>query len=157
VDDNSSLGEFILQGISPAPKGESLVEVSFDYDVNGIVKVTARDRQTGVGKSITIRASKSRLTQDDISLAERDVSRMSGSLIAQREKGKLLYEGQGVYERLKTLEKQVVDGRKKMGEVELAKLRSLAEDMEQALRAEDEEAIEQLVDKCSIILSDWGL
>lgn len=156
-DENSSLGEFILQGITPAPKGESLVEVSFDYDVNGIVKVTARDRATGVGKGITIRASKTRLTTDDISLAERDVAKMSGSLIAQREKGKLLFEGQGVYERLKTLEKQAADGRKKVGEVELAKLRSLADDLETALRAEDEDSIEHIVEKASLILSDWGL
>jgi molecular chaperone DnaK len=157
ADDNSSLGEFILQGITPAPRGESLVEVSFDYDVNGIVKVTARDRATGVGKGITIRASKTRLTTDDISLAERDVAKMSGSLIAQREKGKLLFEGQGVYERLKTLEKQAADGRKKIGEVELAKLRSLEDDLEAALRAEEEESIEQIVEKASLILSDWGL
>jgi molecular chaperone DnaK len=157
ADDNSSLGEFILQGITPAPKGESLVEVSFDYDVNGIVKVTARDRATGVGKGITIRASKTRLTTDDISLAERDVAKMSGSLIAQREKGKLLFEGQGVYERLKTLEKQAADGRKKVGEVELAKLRSLADDLETALRAEEEDSIEHIIEKASLILSDWGL
>jgi molecular chaperone DnaK len=157
ADDNVSMGEFILQGISAASKGESLVEVSFDYDVNGIVKVAARDRATGVGKSITIRASKSRLTQDDISLAERDVAKMSGSLIAQREHGKLLFEGQGVYERLKTLEKQAVDGRKKMSEVEIAKLRSLQEDLEANLKAEDEDAIEKLIDKCSLILSDWGM
>jgi len=157
VDDNSSLGEFILQGITLAAKGESLVEVQFDYDVNGIVKVTARDRSTGVTKGITIRASKSRLTQDDISLAERDVSKLSGSLIAQREKSKVLFEGQGVYERMKTLEKQVADGRKKMGEVELAKVRSLGEDLMTALKAEDEEELESLVEKSSIILSDWGL
>ena len=155
--DNSSLGEFILTGISYGQAGESLVEVNFDYDVNGIVKVTARDRQTGAGQGITIKASKARLTEEDISLAERDVSQMSGMLIAQREKSKVLYEAQGVYERLKTLEKQVVDGEKKMGEVDLSKLRVLIEDVETAIKDEDEERLEELVNKASGILSDWGL
>jgi molecular chaperone DnaK len=155
--DNSSLGEFILTGITPAGLGESLVEVMFDYDVNGIVKVTARDRQSGVGKSITIKASKERLTQEEISHAERDVAKLGGSLISQREKGKLLFEGQGVYEKLKTLEKLAVDGQKKMSEVELAKIRSMIDDTEAALRSDDEAALEGLIERATLILGDWGL
>jgi molecular chaperone DnaK len=157
VDDNSSLGEFVLRGITPASRGESLVEVSFDYDVNGIVKVSAKDRQTQVGKSITIKASKTRLTEEDISLAERDVSKLGGSIVAQREKGKLVFEAQGVYEKMKTLQKQVADGVKKMSEVELSKVRSLTDDLEAAIKAEEEDALEQLMEKCNIILSDWGV
>lgn len=155
--DNASLGEFVLSGITYGHAGESLVEVSFDYDVNGIVKVTARDRQTGAAQGMTIKASKARLTEEDISYAERDVSQMSGMLIAQREKGKVLYEAQGVYERLKTLEKQVADGKKKMKEVELAKVRTMIEDIETAIKEEEEDQLEQLVKKASPILSDWGL
>jgi molecular chaperone DnaK len=155
--DNNSLGEFVLGGITSGAAGESLVEVTFDYDVNGIVKVTAKDRQTGVGKGITIKASKSRLTGDDIADAERDVSRMSGMMIAQREKGKVLFEAQGTYERLKTLEKKAVDGDKKMSEVELAKLRTLIDDMVRTIRVEDDEEMEKLNEKANIVLSDWGL
>jgi molecular chaperone DnaK len=157
VEDNSSLGEFVLRGITPASRGESLVEVSFDYDVNGIVKVSAKDRQTQVGKSITIKASKTRLTEEDISLAERDVSKMGGSMVAQREKGKVVFEGQGVYEKMKTLQKQVADGAKKMSEVELSKVRSLTDDLEAAIKEEDEDALDALIEKCNIILSDWGV
>jgi molecular chaperone DnaK len=155
--DNTSLGEFVLGGITSGAAGESLVEVTFDYDVNGIVKVTAKDRQTGVGKGITIKASKSRLTGDDIADAERDVSRMSGMMIAQREKGKVLFEAQGTYERLKTLEKRAVDGDKKMSEVELAKLRTLIDDMVRAIRVEEDEEMEKLNEKANIVLSDWGM
>ncbi|MCB1216597.1 molecular chaperone DnaK [bacterium] len=155
--ENSSLGEFVLGGISTGMAGESLVEVSFDYDVNGIVKVTAKDRATGVGKGITIKASKQRLTGEDISDAEREVAQMSGALIAQREKGKILFESQGVYEKLKTLTKQVVDGQKKMNEMELSKLRSLTEDLEKAIRSEEEAEIEKLMHTSALILSDWGM
>jgi molecular chaperone DnaK len=157
ADENSSLGEFILKGISQGVKGESLVEVAFDYDVNGIVKVTAKDRQTGMAKGITIKASKSRLTEDDISLAERDVARMGGSMIAQREKGKLYFEAQGVYDRLKTLEKMAADGAKKMNEVEQSKLRTMLEDLEKSIKENDDDQVEQLTEKASIVLSDWGL
>lgn len=155
--ENASLGEFVLQGITSAMAGESLVEVMFDYDVNGIVKVTARDRQTGVTKGITIKASKARLTEEDIALAGRDVSKMSGMLIAQREKGKSMFEAQGIYDRLKQLEKAAVEGRKKMSEVELAHVRSLTEDLVAAIKAEDEEGVERIMEKCTIILSDWGM
>jgi len=155
--ENFSMGEFVLGGISHGMAGESLVEVSFDYDVNGIVKVTARDRQTGAGQGITIKASKARLTEDDIALAERDVSKMSGQLIVQREKGKVLFEAQGVYDRTKVLEKQAVDGAKKMDDIQLGMLRSMQEDLEKAIKAEDEDEIERLVEKVSNFLSDWGL
>ena len=157
ANENASLGEFVLQGISPAGAGESLVEVMFDYDVNGIVKVTARDRATGVSKGITIKASKARLTEEDIALAGRDVSKMSGMLIAQREHGKVLYEAQGIYDRMKLLEKAGVEGRKKMSEIEVAHVRSLAEELMTSTKAEDEESLEKLIEKCSVILSDWGM
>lgn len=157
VADNSSLGEFVMSGITPSGSGDSLVEVHFDYDVNGIVKVSARDRKTQVGKTVTLKASKARLDAEDISLAERDVSQMSGGLIAQREKGRVLFEGQGVFERLKTLEKQAVEGVKKMNEVEISKIRSMADDLERYIKEEDEEQVELIVEKTSVILSDWGV
>jgi molecular chaperone DnaK len=157
ASNNNSLGEFVLQGISEGVAGESLVEVHFDYDVNGIVKVTARDRKTGVGQSITIKASKERLTGDDIALAERDVSQMSGDLIAQRERGKSLFEAQGVYERMKNLEKQGAEGQKKMDEVMLSKIRVTIEDLEKAIKEEDEDQIEQHIEKANRFLDDWGM
>jgi len=48
------LGEFVLSGIRPAPKGEPEIEVSFDIDANGIVSVSARDLSTGKEQSITV-------------------------------------------------------------------------------------------------------
>lgn len=48
------LGEFVLSGIRPAPKGEPEIEVSFDIDANGIVSVSARDLATGKEQSITV-------------------------------------------------------------------------------------------------------
>ncbi|MFN9869004.1 MAG: molecular chaperone DnaK [Pseudanabaena sp.] len=52
--DNKSLGKFELEGIRPAPRGIPQIEVSFDIDANGILKVSARDVDTGVEQSISI-------------------------------------------------------------------------------------------------------
>jgi molecular chaperone DnaK len=55
--ENDLLGEFVLSGIRPAPKGEPEVDVSFDIDANGIVSVAARDLATGKEQSITVNAT----------------------------------------------------------------------------------------------------
>ena len=55
--DNKSLGEFKLDGIRPAPRGVPKVEVSFDIDVNGILLVKAKDKNTGAEQSISITGS----------------------------------------------------------------------------------------------------
>lgn len=52
--DNKSLGKFLLQGIPPAPRGVPKIEVSFDIDVNGILKVSAQDRGTGREQTISV-------------------------------------------------------------------------------------------------------
>jgi molecular chaperone DnaK len=55
--DNKSLGKFILDGLPPAPRGVPQIEVTFDIDANGILKVTAKDKATGRMQHITITAS----------------------------------------------------------------------------------------------------
>ena len=54
ADDNELLGEFVLTGIPPGPKGEPEIEVTFDIDANGIVSVSARDLATGRAQSIQV-------------------------------------------------------------------------------------------------------
>jgi molecular chaperone DnaK len=63
--ENDLLGEFVLSGIKPAPKGEPEIEVAFDIDANGIVNVSARDNATGLEQSITVNAT-STLSDDEI-------------------------------------------------------------------------------------------
>ncbi|MFL2842419.1 MAG: molecular chaperone DnaK [Candidatus Puniceispirillaceae bacterium] len=55
--DNKALGQFNLEGISPAPRGVPQIEVTFDIDANGIVKVSAKDKATGKEQEIRIQAS----------------------------------------------------------------------------------------------------
>jgi molecular chaperone DnaK len=63
--DNMSLGRFRLEGIPPAPRGLPQVEVIFDIDANGILNVTARDKATGKEQKVTITAS-TNLSKDEI-------------------------------------------------------------------------------------------
>ncbi|EPS39730.1 hypothetical protein H072_6484 [Dactylellina haptotyla CBS 200.50] len=64
--DNNLLGKFELTGIPPAPRGVPQIEVSFELDANGILKVSAADKGTGKSESITIKNDKGRLSQDEI-------------------------------------------------------------------------------------------
>ncbi len=65
IRDNKILGRFILDGIPPAPRGVPQIEVTFDIDANGILHVSARDKNTGREQSIKITAS-SGLSEDEI-------------------------------------------------------------------------------------------
>ncbi|MGH9320552.1 MAG: Hsp70 family protein, partial [Vicinamibacteria bacterium] len=55
--DNMALGRFRLEGMAPAPRGTSQIEVAFDIDANGILNVSAKDKATGKEQTITITAS----------------------------------------------------------------------------------------------------
>jgi molecular chaperone DnaK len=63
--DNRTLGHFRLEGIRPAPRGLPQIEVAFDIDANGILTVTARDKETGKEQKITISDS-TQLSKDEI-------------------------------------------------------------------------------------------
>jgi heat shock protein 5 len=64
--DNNLLGKFELSGIPPAPRGVPQIEVTFEIDANGILKVSAEDKGTGKSQSVTISSDKSRLSKEDI-------------------------------------------------------------------------------------------
>ncbi|KAH8930751.1 heat shock 70 kDa protein [Atractiella rhizophila] len=64
--DNNLLGKFELTGIPPAPRGVPQIEVTFEVDANGIMKISAQDKGTGKSESITITNDKGRLSQEEI-------------------------------------------------------------------------------------------
>jgi molecular chaperone DnaK len=71
--DNKSLGKFILDGIPPAPRGVPQIEVTFDVDANGILKVSAQDKATGRSQHITITAS-SGLSEAEVEKMRKDAA-----------------------------------------------------------------------------------
>ncbi len=76
VTDNTTLGQFNLDGIAPAPRGVPQIEVTFDIDANGIVNVSATDKGTGKEQHITITSS-SNMSKEDIEKAVRDAEKFA--------------------------------------------------------------------------------
>ena len=81
---NKTLGNFQLSGIAPAPRGVPQIEVTFDIDANGIVKVSAKDLGTGKEQNITITAS-TNLSQEDIDKAVREAEQFAAEDKAKKE------------------------------------------------------------------------
>ncbi|MBY0538166.1 molecular chaperone DnaK [Patescibacteria group bacterium] len=84
ASDNKSLGRFVLDGIPPAPRGVPQIEVVFDVDSNGVLKVTAKDKSTGKEQSIKIEAS-SGLTDADIERMKREAEEHAGEDAKKKE------------------------------------------------------------------------
>ena len=78
--DNKTIGRFHLDGLPPAPRGVPQIEVSFDIDANGILKVSAKDKATGKEQSIRIEASSG--------LSDTDIKRMKDEAAANAEADK---------------------------------------------------------------------
>ena len=78
--DNKALGNFMLDGIAPAPRGMPQIEVTFDIDANGIVNVSAKDKGTGKEQKITIQA--------DGGLSEAEIDQMVKEAEANKEADK---------------------------------------------------------------------
>ncbi len=82
--DNRSVGRFILDGIPPAPRGVPQVEVTFDMDANGILKVSAKDKGTGKEQNIRIEAS--------TGLSQEEIAKMKAEAAANADSDKLAKE-----------------------------------------------------------------
>jgi molecular chaperone DnaK len=82
--DNKSLGKFILDGIPPAPRGVPQIEVTFDIDADGILKVSAADKATGRSQHITIHAS-SGLEKSEIERMTKEAEQHAAEDKARRE------------------------------------------------------------------------
>ncbi len=96
--DNKTIGKFKLKGIKPAPAGVPQIEVTFDIDANGILKVSARDLDTGKEQSITITAD-DRMSEAEIEQAILDAQNYAGYDGVRREAMEVLDEAQKVLAR----------------------------------------------------------
>ncbi len=82
--DNKSLGRFILDGIPPAPRGIPQVEVTFDIDASGILKVSAKDKATNKEQNITIQGS-SNLSKDEVERMRKEAEQFAEADRKQKE------------------------------------------------------------------------
>ncbi|UWD34156.1 molecular chaperone DnaK [Mesomycoplasma molare] len=104
--DNKVLGRFNLSGIEPAPKGVPQIEVSFSIDVNGITKVTAKDKKTNKEQTITIENSSS-LSEEEIQKMIKEAEENREADAKKKEKVETLVRAEGLISQLeKSLSEQ---------------------------------------------------
>lgn len=97
--DNKTIGKFKLKGIRRAPAGVPKIEVTFDIDTNGILKVSAKDMETGKEQSITITAD-DRMSDLEIEQAIRDARQYAGQDTLRREALEVTGEAQALLNRI---------------------------------------------------------
>jgi molecular chaperone DnaK len=124
--DNKTIGRFHLDGIPPAPRGVPQIEVTFDIDANGIIKVSATDKGTGKSHDIRIEAS-SGLTAEEIERMKKDAEANADSDRIARERIEKLNEADGMIfqteSQLKELGEKLSDENKVAVEYALTELR----------------------------------
>jgi molecular chaperone DnaK len=128
--DNRVLGRFRLEGIRPAPRGVPQVEVTFEIDANGILHVSARDKDTGAEQSITI--------SDTTNLEQADIERMIADAERNRADGIRLRQEVDARNELDAIAYQVERRLSELGDQvpvhEKARAEQLAADARQAVK-----------------------
>jgi molecular chaperone DnaK len=124
--DNKTIGRFHLDGIPPAPRGVPQIEVTFDIDANGIIKVSATDKGTGKSHDIRIEAS-SGLTAEEIERMKKDAEANADADKIAKERVEKLNEADGMIfqteSQLKELGDKLTDENKTAIEYALNELR----------------------------------
>ena len=139
---NKTLGRFQLGGIAPAPRGVPQIEVTFDIDANGIVKVSAKDLGTGKEQQISITAS-TNLSQEDIDKAVREAEQFAAEDKARKEEVDTHNTAdQVIYQTEKTLG-ELGD---KITEEEKASIQSAVDNLKEVNKGNDVQAIKDATD-----------
>jgi molecular chaperone DnaK len=150
--DNKSLGKFILDGIPPAPRGVPQIEVTFDIDANGILKVTAQDKATGRSQNITITASSG--------LSDNEVERMRQEAEAHADedlKRKELIEARNMADNAAyTAEKALRDLGDKVPDEVKTNVQDQVAKVREALNGDDTEAIKRETEQLNQVVQGIG-
>ncbi|WAJ69058.1 molecular chaperone DnaK [Catenovulum adriaticum] len=135
---NKSLGQFNLEGIRPAPRGVPQIEVTFDIDADGILHVSAKDKDTGTEQKITIKAS-SGLSDDEVEQMVRDAEANAESDKKFEELVQARNQADGLVHATK---KQVEEAGAELAANDKEAIEAAIADLEEALKGSDKEAIE---------------
>ena len=135
---NKSLGQFNLEGIDPAPRGTPQIEVTFDIDADGILHVTAKDKNTGKEQKITIKAS-SGLSDDEVEQMVRDAEANADADAKFEELVQARNQADGM---VHATRKQVEEAGDELPSEDKEKIEAAIVDLEAAIKGEDKEAID---------------
>jgi len=139
---NKTLDRFNLDGIPPAPRGTPQIEVTFDIDANGIVKVSAKDLGTGKSQHITITDS-SGLSDDEVEQMVKDAEAHAAEDEKLREKVDLKNQADST---VFQTEKFIKENGDKISDEQKAEVEAAIEPVKKALEAEDYDAMKTTLD-----------
>jgi molecular chaperone DnaK len=141
--DNKTIGRFHLDGIPPAPRGTPQIEVTFDIDANGIIKVSATDKATGQSQDIRIEAS-SGLTQEEIDRMKAEAEANADADKLAKESAETLNEAdQMIFQ----TEKQLSEFGEKLSEDKKKPIQDALDELKKAFETKELEAIKPALDK----------
>ena len=151
ASDNVLLGNFVLDGIPPAPRGIPQIEVTFNIDTNGILNVEAKDKGTGKEQHITIQSS---------NLSEDEINKMKDDAESNEEADKKKKEMAEVKNEADTLvystEKLISDLGDKISETEKSKLNGEVEEVKKAMSSDDVSAIKSASEKLTKSMQEFS-
>ncbi len=139
VQHNKLLGEFNLEGIAPARRGQPQIEVTLDIDANGIMHVSAKDKNTGKENKITIKAN-SGLSEQEI---EKMIKDAEANAEADKKARKLIESRNSAEAQLNEVKKDLKDFETNISSEEKIKIEESIASLEQKLSNDDSEEIEK--------------
>ncbi len=143
ANDNKTIGRFHLDGIPPAQRGVPQIEVTFDIDANGIIKVSATDKGTGKSHDIRIEAS-SGLTQEEIERMRNEAEANAEADKKAKENAEKINEADSM---IFQTEKQLKEFGDKLSEGNKTAIEAALEELKKAYESKDLDAIQPALDK----------
>jgi molecular chaperone DnaK len=150
--DNRTLGKFVLDGIPPAPRGTPQIEVAFDIDANGIVKVSAKDQATGRAQDITIKAGGG-LSQQDIDQAVRDAERYANEDQQRKQAVELRNEADHTAFQIERL---LQEHRDRLDSGTISAVEQKVQQVKQLLESKDNDALRSALDELKTVAQRMG-
>ncbi len=141
--DNKTIGRFHLDGIPPSPRGVPQIEVTFDIDANGIIKVSAEDKATGKKQDIRIEAS-SGLTEEEIQKMKSEAEANAEADKQAKEKVDKINEADAM---IFQTEKQLKEFGDKLSDDKKKPIEDALEDLKKAYESKEVETIQPALDK----------
>ena len=140
--DNKSLGQFNLEGINPAPRGMPQIEVTFDIDANGVINVSAKDKNTGKEQQIRIQAS-SGLSDEEIQQMVRDAEANADADRKFEEVVQARNQADGIAHATR---KQITEAGDALSAADKEKIEAAVSELETAAKGEDKAEIEAKIE-----------
>ncbi len=143
VQHNKILGNFNLEGIAPARRGQPQIEVTFDIDANGILHVSAKDKNTGKENKITIKANGG-LSDAEV---ERMVQEAEENAESDKQARTLIESRNSAEAQLHEVRKDLEEYRSELSETEISEIESAVKLVEEVMKGEDADAIKSELEK----------